>query len=80
MTMILPNQPTNGAIIYEACPRIECYGFLEEWEEMVFETHFQVKGCSVCSGFWAFSEGGWTDSVCYWQWLVDGNGRIRYGY
>jgi hypothetical protein len=71
--MTLPTQLTNGKTRFNC----ECGGEIEFWEERVFETVFQVMGCSKCVAFWAWVEdenhaqgGEWMDSTHYWEYFV----------
>jgi hypothetical protein len=48
-----------------------CNHDIEFWQEVVFETVFDVKGCKHCSAFWAWSDGEWIDSTDYWQYITD---------
>ena len=74
--MTLLNPRISGETLYEcigeSCPDEDCEGQLEYWQEQIFVSTFQVKGCPKCTKFWAQGDDGdWLDSEDYWQYVAE---------
>ena len=58
----------------DGCPWEGCSGYMEYWEEQIFDHVFPAMGCSECPGFWVWGEdaGEWLCSMSHSEWQKRG--------